>query len=151
MKKSRFIIPFILVLVLVAGACFAVYTINSPEYALLQIKKDVDESGVDGLMPHLTDDAQKTVSTVISITENDKIKALMSFFGKGKGDSSVNIESEVQAIEWSIKDLLKGKDNAEVVLEFEYKNKLRGTIGIDMIREDNRWKISGIDIPNISK
>ena len=30
----------------------------------------IEASGIDGLMPHLTDEAQETVSAITSITEN---------------------------------------------------------------------------------
>lgn len=41
----------------------------------MQIANDIEESGVDGLMPHLTEEAQEAVSAISSITENKIIKA----------------------------------------------------------------------------
>ena len=84
MKKIYCVLILIAVLLIGVGAFVGVSIIKSPEYALMQIKNDVQKSGIDGLMPHLTDDAQKTVSTITSVTENQIVGALFSLFAKGE-------------------------------------------------------------------
>ena len=145
MKKIYCVLILIAVLLIGVGAFVGVSIIKSPEYALMQIKNDVQKSGIDGLMPHLTDDAQKTVSAITSVTENQLVGALFSLFAKD--DYVGALKSNLNEIDWRLDDVLKSKNKADAVLGFNYKDKLTGTIEISMVYEDGEWKISGIEIP----
>ncbi|MBQ2001207.1 MAG: hypothetical protein II241_05445 [Clostridia bacterium] len=149
MIQCVFVLILIAVLLIGVGAFVGVSIIKSPEYALMQIKNDVQESGIDGLMPHLTDDAQKTVSTITSVTENQIVGALFSLFAKD--DYVGALKSNLSEIDWRLDDVLKSKNKADAVLGFNYKDKLTGTIEISMVYEDGEWKISGIEIPDFEK
>lgn len=149
MKKVFYIVIPIIVIVLSIGIYFGISVINSPEYALMQIANDIEESGVDGLMPHLTDKAQETVSAITSITENKLVDSILAFLGKD--DYTGILKSNLKDVEWSLDDVLEGTDRADVVLGFNYNEKLIGTIEINMIKEDSNWKINGINYPMFDK
>ena len=59
------------------------------------------------------------------------------------------LKSEIQEIQWGVDDVLKNKENAAVILSFNYEDKLIGTIEISVIRdgggmEDRQHRIPGI-------
>ena len=146
MKKVLcFMIP-IVILVLSISVYFSVSITNSPEYALMQIANDIKELGVDGLTPHLTEEAQKMVSTIKSITENKFVYSILSIFNEE--DYVGVLKSNLKDIEWTVDNVSKSKEKADVVLRFNYNNKLIGTLGIDMIQEEGKWKICAIELPD---
>lgn len=149
MKKCFYIVIPIIVILLSIGICFGISVINSPEYALMQIANDIEESGVDGLMPHLTDKAQETVSTITSITENKLVNSILNFLGKD--DYTGILKSNLQDVEWNLDNILEGDNRADVVLAFNYNEKLIGTVEINMIKEDGDWKISGLELPKFTE
>lgn len=144
MKKVLYFVVPIIVIIISVGVYFGVSVINSPEYALMQIAKDVEKSGVDGLMPHLTEEAQETVSAITSITENKLVNSILNFLGKD--DYTGIIKSNLQDVEWSLDNVLEGNNRADVVLGFNYNEKLIGTIEINMIKDNGDWKISGLEL-----
>ena len=149
MKKVLYIVIPILVIVLSVGIYFGISVINSPEYALMQIANDIEESGVDGLMPHLTEEAQETVSAISSITENKIINSILSIIGN---DDYVGVlKSHLKNVEWTLDDILVGDKKADVVLGFNYNKKLIGTIEIKMIQDNGEWKVSGLDMPRFTE
>lgn len=149
MKKVLYTVIPILVIVLSVVIYFGISVINSPEYALMQIANDIEESGVDGLMPHLTEEAQETVSAIASITENKMVNFILTFLGKD--DYTSILKSNLKDIEWSLDDVLEGDQRADVVLGFNYNDKLIGTIEINMAKEYGDWKISGIELPEFEE
>lgn len=149
MKKALYFLIPIIVVVLSIGVYFGISIINSPEYALMQIAKDVEKSGVDGLMPHLTEEAQETVSAITSITENKLVNSILNFLGKD--DYTGILKSNLQDIEWSLDNVLEGNNRADVVLGFNYNEKLIGTIEINMIKDNGDWKISGLELPKFTE
>jgi hypothetical protein len=149
MKKVRNIIICILVLVLGIGVCLGVLVVRSPEYALMNIAKDIRTDGIDGLMPHLTGKAEDTVTTITSIAENRFVNTILSAFNKD--DYVVILKSNIKKVNWEIDDILKGNKQANIVLAFNYEDKLVGTIKVSMVREDDEWKISGIEMPEFKK
>lgn len=115
----------------------------------MQIANDIEESGVDGLMPHLTEEAQETVSAISSITENKTINSILSIIGK---DDYVGIlKSHLKNVEWTLDDILVGNKKADVVLGFNYNEKMIGTIEIKMIQDNGEWKVSGFDMPRFTE
>lgn len=145
MKKVRDIVLFIIILVMGIGVCLGVSFTRSPEYALMNIAKDVKESGLDGLMPHLTGEAKETVKAINSISENKLLNTILSVLDK---DDYVSVlKSNIKKVEWKINDILKGNKQTDIVLTFNYEDKLVGTIGVTMLREHDVWKISGVEMP----
>ena len=146
MKRVLLIISSIIVSLGIAVTCIGIYFINTPEYALMKIVEDVDESGIDGLRPHLTNDAEEMVDTLSAIAENKLVSSIIEVFGKG--DYADTLKSKVQ---WNIEDVMKGHNNAAVILAFNYENRLTGTIQLSMIRDDSGWKIDGFQFPEFDK
>lgn len=149
MKKVLLIIGSIVALVAVTITCVGSYVINTPEYALMEIIEDVNASGIDGLRPHLTEDAQKAVDTVSSVTESKFVSSIMWLFNK---DDYVSVlKSEIQNIQWEVEDIMKSNENTAVILAFNYDNRLVGTIEISMIRSKDGWKIDIIKFPEFDE
>ena len=149
MKKVRNIIICVIILILGIGVCTGVSVVRSPEYALMNIAKDVRTDGIDGLMPYLTGEAEDVVTAITSIAENKFLNTILSAFNK---DDYVGIlKSNIKKVSWEIDDILKGNKQANIVLAFNYEDKLVGTIEVSMVREDDEWKISGIEMPKFDK
>ncbi len=70
MKKTFRIIGCIVLILAVVTTGVRIYFIRTPEYALLQIKKDVKEEGVSGLEPHLTGDAKEKLQSIMNVADN---------------------------------------------------------------------------------
>lgn len=152
MKKVLWVVIPILLIAIGAGVYFGVIA-DSPELALAQIAKDVDESGIDGLMPHLTDSAKLTVSAINTlgdtIGDNKTVDTILSFLGQE--DYSEIIASNLKEIDWKLEDITKSDESADVVLRFDYSGKLNGTIDFTMTKVDGEWKISKLDLPKVSQ
>lgn len=149
MKKAFLIISSIVVLLAVIVGGFGLYIMNTPEYALKSIIEDVNVSGMEGLEPHLTGKAKETLDAVSSVTESSLFNAFMGFFNQN--DYVGVLKSGIQEIQWGVDDVLKSKENAAVILSFNYKDKLIGTIEISMIREKGEWKIDGLEFPEFDE
>lgn len=149
MKKVLYFVVPIIVIIVSVGIYFGISIINSPEYALMKIANDVEDSGVDGLMSHLTEEAQGTVSAITSITENKLVNSILNFLGKD--DYTDILKSNLQDVEWSLDNVLEGNNRADVVLGFNYNEKLIGTIEINMIKDNGDWKISGLELPKFTE
>lgn len=61
------------------------------------------------------------------------------------------LKSEIQEIQWGVDDVLKNKENAAVILSFNYEDKLIGTIEISVIRDGGEWKIDSIEFPEFTE
>ena len=126
-----------------------VYVTNTPEYALKEMIDDVNASGMDGLYPHLTGEARAIIDAVSSVTENSIFNTIVGFISQSEYVGV--LKSEIQEIQWEVDDVLKSKDNASVILSFNYDDKLVGTIELSMVREDGEWKIDGLEFPEFDK
>ena len=145
MKKALFITISIVALIAATIIGMGIYVTNTPEYALKKMIDDVNASGMDGLYPHLTGEARSTVDDVSSVTENNIFNTIVGFIGRS--EYAGVLKSEIQEIKWEVDDVLKSKENAAVVLSFNYEDKLIGTIEISMIREEGEWKVDSIEFP----
>lgn len=149
MKKGFIIICSIILLLAAIAGGFGLYIVNTPEYALKTIIEDINTSGIEGLEPHLTGKARKTLDTVSSVTESALFNTITGLINQ---DNYIGVlKSEIQEIQWEVADILKGKENAAVILSFNYENKLIGTIEISMIREKSGWKIDDIEFPEFTE
>lgn len=149
MKKTLLIIASIVALITIVVVGFGIYIINTPEYALQETIEDVNDQGMEGLYPHLTADARKTIDTVSSVTKNEFFNTIMEFISKSEYVSI--LISEIQEIQWGIDDVLKSKKNTKVILSFNYKDKLIGTIELSMLRDKGEWKISALKLLEFSE
>lgn len=148
MKKTILIICSVVLLLTVVVGGLSLYIVNTPEYALKSIIEDINNSGIEGLKPHLTGRAKETLDAVSSITESDLFSTIMGFINQNNYTSV--LKSEIQEIQWEVDDVLKSKENAAVILSFNYEDKLIGTIEISMIREEGEWKIDSIEFPEFT-
>lgn len=149
MKKAFLVTISIVALIAVTIIGMGVYVTNTPEYALKEMIDDVNASGMDGLYPHLTGEARATIDAVSSVTGNSIFNTIVGFISQSEYVSV--LKSEIQEIQWEVDDVLKSKDNASVILSFNYDDKLVGTIELSMVREDGEWKIDGLEFPEFDK
>ena len=149
MKKAFLITISIVALIAITIIGMGVYVTNTPEYALKEMIDDVNASGMDGLYPHLTGEARATIDAVSSVTENSIFNTIVGFISQSEYVGV--LKSEIQEIQWEVDDVLKSKENAAVVLSFNYEDKLIGTIEISMIREEGEWKVDSIEFPEFTE
>ena len=48
-------------------------------------------------------------------------------------------------------ELMKGSETSKAVVGFNYEDKMVGTMGMDMIKEEKIWKIDNLDLPKFDK
>jgi hypothetical protein len=149
MKKAILIISSIVLILVVVIGGIGFHIVNTPEYALKSIIEDVNDSGMEGLSPHLTGKAKETLDAVSSVTGSDLFNTIMGFVSQN--DYIGVLKSEIQEIQWEVDYVLKSKENAAVVLSFNYEDKLMGTIEISMIREEGKWKVDSIEFPEFTE
>ena len=149
MKKTLLITISIVSLISSIIIGIGIYVTNTPEYALKEIIDDVKVSGLDGLYPHLTGEAREKMDAVSSIAENDIFNSIIGFVGQGEYVRV--LKSEIQEVQWNVSDVLKSKENAAVILLFNYEDKLIGTIELEMFKENGEWKIDGLELPEFDK
>ena len=147
MNKTAKILLGIVLSLGIIGTGFWVFYTGSPEYALKQTIKDVHERGSEGLKDHVTDGLRKEIEIMETISGNPFI----SYIAGQVSDQEATqmILSEIQEIEWTVDDVIRSQKQAQVIMRFSYKNSLKGTIPIKMIKDSGKWKISGIGLPKI--
>lgn len=149
MKKALFITISIVALIAAAIIGMGVYVTNTPEYALKEMIADVNASGMEGLYPHLTDKAREKINAVSSVADNNIFNTIVGFISQSEYVGV--LKSKIQEIQWSVSDVLKSKENASVILSFNYDDRLVGTIELSMVRENDEWKIDGLEFPEFDK
>ena len=130
----------------------------SPEYVLGKAFMDIKKSGINGLRPYLTEDANKKVDLIQAISSG---MDLVSSVGKLVGASSDSKSESNKAVgflmeklaecEFEYKDMLKGSDSAKAVIAFKYKDIMEGTVDISMVKQDKEWKIDNLGMPHFDK
>lgn len=169
MKKVLTVIAVILVLAVLLGGGALWAVLNSPQYALAQIAEDVQRDGLDGLDPHLTNDARETLDKVENIkekitslpqelSEKNKILGLIlsavdvGSYVEDYVDNYVGeLTSKLEDMQWSLGDVLTNYKKAVVTLNFNYEGEITGSIDLKMVRTDGEWKISGIGLPSFDE
>lgn len=144
--KKKIVIAVITALLIIgaAGGVFFWQKMHSPEAALAAMALDVKENGVDALKYHLTDSAWETVENVFSLLENPIVTALLPEGGA--------VKEKFAEIEWTVTDVLKSKNQAEVELHFLYEEiELSGTIRLTMVKSDGAWKVDGLQLPEFDE
>lgn len=122
---------------------------NSPELALLQIAKDVREYGLDGLMPHLTGNAESMAQTITDMAKNEVVAAVLGLAAQNKYAGVLT--EKLHEVQWQIKDILKGHGRTTVILRFCYEDAFSGTVSFTMERVASQWKISDLNLPVFNK
>ncbi len=149
MKKALIITISIVTLIAITITSVGFYFIHTPEYALRKIIEDINESGIEGLRLHLTEDAQEAVDTIVVVKESELVSSIMGLFNID--DYASVLKSEIQEIQWEVEDVMESSDNAVVILAFNYDNRLIGTIEISMICSKDGWKIDGLRFPKFEE
>ena len=130
----------------------------SPEYVLTQASKDVKKSGLAGLRPYLTKEANQKVDLIQAVSTGID---MFSKIGKPAGASADSRNDSNKAVgllldklsecEFDYKDIVKSSENAKAVISFKYKDIMEGTVDISMIKQDKEWKIDNLNIPHFDK
>ena len=115
----------------------------SPEYALNEAYADVKEEGLRGLKKHLTSKALKNIESVELIGDLSTL-AMME-------NPTTLLISKMGEFEYTVIDMLKGKESARCIIGFSYQDSVEGTIEIDMIKEEKEWRIDGLKNPHFDK
>lgn len=142
---KRTVVLLLVVALLAGGVGLYLYKTHSPEYALLQTIKDVKERGVNGLYGHLTDDTYEIVDKWFN---NPLVTSVIAF--ASQNDELENFRENLKEIEWTVQDVLKGRQSADVILGFKYKSDYEGTIKLSMVKEAGTWKIDKIGLPQFN-
>lgn len=149
MKKTLLVLCSIAVLAAIAISLIGVYICSTPQHALMKTLEDVNESGMEGLRPHLTARAQDNLDSFFSLPKNLLLHTLIGLL---KADDNGNfLASEFQKIQWNIDHIVKDHSSALVVLAFNYDNKLVGTIDLSMVQDAEGWKIDGMNFPELDE
>ena len=148
--KKRILAIAAAVVVLAAGAAgFSAYRVlSAPEYALASIAADMKKSGLDGLEPHLTGDARTAWELAGVIGGAPIVEPLLSALGEHYAD---DIRDGLSQIEWELGEVLKGRDRAELTLNFRLPDRVSGSIPLTMVRMDGEWLISEVGLPDLEE
>ena len=149
MKKVWIILAAVLLVVAVAGGIFWFKFTSSPEYALMQIGKDIEKMGIEGLYPHLTTEGQQMFDNIGKVTDNQIVGALVGLLGLE--DDIAIFKENLDNMKWEVEDIMKGENNARVILDFEYNEEVEGSVEISMIKQEKKWKIDGFEMPQFDK
>ena len=118
----------------------------SPEYVVEHAIEDMRTSGLEGLKPYLTDDAEKNVDTIITVSNGVSLLT---------GGNKVSVLFDRLAeCDWTVNDILKGSESAKAVLGFAIRNatdEIEGTLQLTLIKEEKEWRINGVDMPKFTK
>ena len=146
MKKFIIIALSAVVIVgLIVGGYF-LYETSTPEYALAITIEDVKSSGMSGLKEHLTSSATEKVEAIEDWTDKSGVSGILSAITQ---DGAVSfLKSRISDVDWTVEDILKGKNRADVVIGFDYNGGIIGTIEITMVKENGDWKIDGLSLPH---
>lgn len=146
MKKFLTITISIVVIVAIVAGGYFLYKTTTPEYALAITIKDVNTTGMSGLKKHLTSSAIEKVEAIENWTDKSSVSGLLSAITQ---DSAVSfLKSKMSEVDWTVEDIRKGKGRTDVVIGFDYKGSIIGTIEITMMKENGDWKIDGLGLPH---
>ncbi|MCR4706481.1 MAG: hypothetical protein K5746_00905 [Clostridiales bacterium] len=118
----------------------------SPEYVVEHAIMDMRTAGLEGLKPYLTDNAEKNVETIISVSNG---------VGLLTGGNKVSfLFDRLADFDWTVDEILKGSESAKAILRFSIENgteEIEGTLQLTLIKEDKEWRIDGVDMPKFTK
>ena len=149
MKKIWIILAAVLLVVAVVGGIFWFKFTSSPEYALMQIGKDIEKMGIEGLYTHLTAEGQQMFDNIGKVTDNQIVGALVGLLGLE--DDIAIFKENLDNMKWEVEDIMKGENNTRVILDFEYNEEVEGSVEISMIKQEKKWKIDGFEMPQFDK
>ena len=142
MRKIIISVVCVIVAIALISGAGVLYVVNTPEYALKEMVSGIEECGIDALLPNLTDDAYKKIEPIISIAENSVIQSIISLISDSDY-ASVLIE-KAKDVKWTVGDVLKNNKKASVTIQFNYDEKITGSIDLELVKEEKDWKINDL-------
>ena len=141
MKRIVIVFGIILtVAMVVIGALF--YIKSTPEYALAKIVEQVREDGFEAVENNLTEETYAKIEPIISISKSNIVNSIVSLF---TDDNYTNILVEkAKEINWTVGDIIKNQRKASVTIGFDYDGKLQGTIDLELLKINKKWKINNL-------
>lgn len=149
MKKTIIFTLSVITIIGLALGSFFIYITSTPEYALAKTIEDINSSGMNGLKPHLTENAAEKIASIEEWTVKTGMPDILISITKNKASSFV--KSKITEMKWTVEDTLKGKNRTDVVIGFNYNEKIIGTIEITMIKDGLEWKIDRLSFPCFDK
>ena len=131
------------------GAVSALVWLGSPERSMLTMLNDTKKDGLNGLRPHLTEEACQTLDELLDKAENNSWLKMIPAVAKD-GIRAV-VEAEIHKVVWTLGEIQITEDRATVPIGFNYESKIAGTVRIQLIRDGWDWKVSGIGNLSIDK
>lgn len=163
-KKKSGIRLLLLLLVIAAAALFGAfqYWKATPDYALYTAQQDIQESGKEGLKPHLTGSAAELVDGVDQA--NSLLSGVLSALGLGSGqlDLVTTVMDQLESVEWELQDKLVGTSQATYVVSFrvplekddaadassetesEAGETITGSLELNLVKEHDEWLIESV-------
>lgn len=130
----------------------------SPEYVLGKAFMDIKKSGLNGLRPYLTKEANKKIDLIQAVSSGIDLFSNIGMFTGSSTDSKNEpnkavgfLLEKLSECEFGYKDMLKGSESATAVISFKYKEMMEGTVDISMIKQDKEWKIDNLSLPHFDK
>lgn len=118
---------------------------SSPESTLKKAIKDLKAEGIDGVKKYLTANTLKNLNSFQSWTDHPLVDIITTAVaGNNKEDL---LKEKIAGCDWTIVDVLKGKEQAKGVLRFTHADGFSGTINVELIKEDRTWKINSLNSP----
>ena len=118
----------------------------SPEYVIEHAITDMRTAGLEGLKPYLTDNAEKSVQKIITVSGGVSLLT-------GGYDVSI-LFNRLSDCEWTVNEILKGSESAKAILGFVIASgadEIEGTLQLTLIKEEKEWRIDGVDMPKFTK
>ena len=141
MKKIAAILAIVFVMITVTISVF-LYVRSTPEYALVKIVEQVKKDDFEAVENNLTDEVYSKIEPIISISKNNIINSIVSLF-TDDNYTNILVEKAIE-IEWSVGDIIKNKRKASVTIGFDYEGKLQGTIDLELVKVEKKWKINNL-------
>lgn len=147
-KKYKKLTVILIVLIVLLSAV-AAYFFNSPEYAMIKIRKEIKETGFAAIEQNLTQEAFAKLEPIIKVANNKLVSSILSKISKNEY-TSVLIQ-KAKEIDWSVDEIIKNHHKASVTIRFNYDDTIVGTIDIELLRIDGKWRINNMYNLNVDK
>ncbi len=143
MKKAVIISISIVLVLAVAVIAGLLYFFSTPEYALLQLKEEYEDSGMDGIQSYFTGEARDMVQNVSEKSDGEDIvtAVIRNMVDMGVVENN----GDKLTMEWEVVEIIKGSSRAAVIVKLECGD-LDEDIEITMVRKRSGWKINGINL-----
>lgn len=115
---------------------------NSPEYALFKMCKEINNVGFKAVETSMTQEAYSKLEPIQKITSNDYVNSILAFFSQ-ENYEEVLIE-KAKEVEWSVEEVTKNYKKATATIGFNYKDKIVGSVDLELLKIDNEWKINDL-------